>query len=179
MPEFGDVEASYWSVGEVAFDASVLDASPTFDAYQGDVPATASEIEDLTKWVGGRNLVNPELTVTSTPTKIDYGANIAPGGGSWGLSEAMDKFGDIFDFSKILGGIGGLGADIGGAVIDTPLFKIPGFVDSTIKGVPDTPLLKLASGVGDTAGDVIDSVGGFGAIGAMLPFLIIMMLMKK
>ncbi len=159
MPEFGDVDASYYSVGETPFSASWLDSGPTFDPYASNIPASAGEVEDLTRWSQG--LYSPSPSVTAQPTPIDYDSNIISTDDGF-----FDKFKDFF-------------SGFGGAIADTPLFKAPGFIDETIKGIPDTPLLKLAGGVGDVADDAIGAVGGFGAIGSMLPLLIIMMLMKK
>ncbi len=193
MPEFGDFEALYYSVNpdEVAPAPGMFGDPNIFDAYEQDIPATGLEIATVGLMGGpgyldftrktlpdyslpkydayvspqedlfpGIDTITSRNNVTARPTPIDYAANVPPQS-----NNPLGGFGEFFS---------GVGDYLGGLITnipETPLIK-------TVTGIPDTPLLKLGAGIGDTAKDAVQSVGGFGAIGSMLPLLLIMMLMK-
>ncbi len=166
MPEFGDVDLSYWSLNDTNIDLGAVSQHATFeDPYTLDIMATPSQEAGLTAWVGDRTLVGADSNiVTAQPTPINYDENVAPSVGG----------GFLEGFKKIFSGF-------------------PGGGDIFSYGAGD--LLKdaapiLTYGAGDLISDVAPAIGGDigGAIGSigeatssfasMLPLILIMTLMK-
>jgi len=180
MPEWGDVEPTYGMVFGPG-TAGPAPAGPVFDPYAYDIPASPLDVATI-DLIGGQSFIDIDIFKTSPdPADPKWGAYITPQEYLAPSVTAQPQpiptpppsgGGSFFDFLAPI-------KDIFTGIPDTPLFKIPGFVDETIKGVPDTPLLKLASGVGGVVDDTVSSLGGWGNIGAMLPIFFLMSLMNK